>query len=93
MDAQDFNCHNDMEVSSISKLDFIPTPTYTLRERARELRKRDWSWLLPVLLCLYAILKEIKVGEPFLFKYQTEYLNLTAEQITGEVVPADLLTF
>ena len=41
--------------------------------------------LLPTILCLYAMLKEIKVSEPFLYKYQSEYLNLTANQITGEV--------
>lgn len=42
------------------------------------------KWL-PVLLCLYSILKEIKVGEPFLFKYQTDYLNFTDEQVRSEV--------
>ncbi|KAF7638982.1 hypothetical protein Mgra_00001508 [Meloidogyne graminicola] len=43
--------------------------------------------ILPALLCFYSFLKEIKVGEPFLFKYQNEYLNLTSKQITGEIYP------
>ena len=43
--------------------------------------------VLPVALCFYSVLKEVKVGEPYLYKYQTEYLNLTAEQITGVVYP------
>lgn len=53
---------------------------------AKGTRRGRWAavWL-PVLLCFYAILKEIKVGEPFMFKYQTEYLNLTAEQLASEV--------
>lgn len=50
-------------------------------------KKREWAYWLPVALCLYAMLKEIKVGEPFLYKYQTEFLNLTDEQITEEIYP------
>uniref|UniRef100_A0A915DFL3 Uncharacterized protein n=1 Tax=Ditylenchus dipsaci TaxID=166011 RepID=A0A915DFL3_9BILA len=45
---------------------------------------------LPALLCFYAILKEIKVGEPYMYKYQTEYLNITAEQLTSVIYPANL---
>lgn len=87
MGADEFDSQNGNkeEICAISKLSFTPAPGHTFRERFRDLRRKDWTWFLPVLLCLYAVLKEIKVGEPFLFKYQTEYLNLTAEQITGEV--------
>ncbi|KAL7076839.1 hypothetical protein ACQ4LE_004141 [Meloidogyne hapla] len=58
--------------------------------KLKHLTKNTNNWhltILPALLCFYSLLKEIKVGEPFLFKYQTEYLNLTAEQITGEIYP------
>uniref|UniRef100_A0A914E9C8 Reduced folate carrier n=1 Tax=Acrobeloides nanus TaxID=290746 RepID=A0A914E9C8_9BILA len=95
MGSEDSDCHNDKEqIGAISKLSFTPNPhLQTLRGRFRNLRRRDWTWLLPVLLCCYAVLKEIKVGEPFLFKYQTEYLNLTAEQITGEIYPYNPYTY
>lgn len=53
--------------------------------RIKSIRKRDFAYFLPILLCAYSILKEIKVGEPFMYKYQTEYLNLTANQLTSEV--------
>ena len=53
--------------------------------RLKCIRKRDFAYFLPILLCAYSILKEIKVGEPFMYKYQTEYLNLTASQLTSEV--------
>lgn len=56
-----------------------------MRDKLRKLRKRDWAYFLPAYLCLYSIMKEVKVGEPYMYKYQTEYLNLTAEQLTGEV--------
>lgn len=41
------------------------------------------KWLLPAFIVFYSFIKEIKVGEPFLFKYQTEYLNLTRDQLKG----------
>lgn len=48
--------------------------------------KLKWSakWL-PALLCFYAVFKEIKVAEPYAYKYQTEYLNITAAEMTAEV--------
>ncbi|KAI1705547.1 reduced folate carrier domain-containing protein [Ditylenchus destructor] len=56
--------------------------------------KLKWSakWL-PALLCFYAVFKEIKVAEPYSYKYQTEYLNLTAEQLTAEVYPVIPYTY
>uniref|UniRef100_A0A1I8AUV5 Thiamine transporter 2 n=1 Tax=Steinernema glaseri TaxID=37863 RepID=A0A1I8AUV5_9BILA len=48
---------------------------------------------LPILLCFYAFVKEIKMGEPFLFKYQTEFLNLTKHQITAEIYPYTAYTY
>uniref|UniRef100_A0AC34PYB3 Uncharacterized protein n=1 Tax=Panagrolaimus sp. JU765 TaxID=591449 RepID=A0AC34PYB3_9BILA len=62
------------------------TPS-TMASRLKSLRKRDFVYFLPILLCAYSILKEIKVGEPFMYKYQTEYLNLTADQLTSEIYP------
>ncbi|VDD87221.1 unnamed protein product [Enterobius vermicularis] len=45
-----------------------------------------WSYLT-ILLCFYAFIKEIKVAEPFIFKYQTEVLNIENAQLNGEVYP------
>ncbi|KHN74186.1 Folate-like transporter 2 [Toxocara canis] len=45
-----------------------------------------WS-LIAVLLVLYGFSKDFKPGEPFLFKYQTEFLNLTEQQLNGEIYP------
>uniref|UniRef100_F1L3E0 Folate-like transporter 2 n=1 Tax=Ascaris suum TaxID=6253 RepID=F1L3E0_ASCSU len=45
-----------------------------------------WS-LIAILLVLYGFTKDFKPGEPFLFKYQTEFLNLTEHQLTGDVYP------
>ncbi|TMS35503.1 hypothetical protein L596_002894 [Steinernema carpocapsae] len=53
----------------------------------------DKAMYLPILLCFYAFVKEIKMGEPFLFKYQTEFLNLTSHQITGEIYPYTAYTY
>uniref|UniRef100_A0A915N2Y7 Uncharacterized protein n=1 Tax=Meloidogyne javanica TaxID=6303 RepID=A0A915N2Y7_MELJA len=58
--------------------------------RLKQINKNTKNWritMLPALLCFYSLVKEIKVGEPYLFKYQTEYLNLTADQITGVIYP------
>ncbi|VDN05091.1 unnamed protein product [Thelazia callipaeda] len=40
-----------------------------------------------IFICLYGFMKELKVGEPFLYLYQNEVLNLTREQLTNEVYP------
>lgn len=37
------------------------------------------------LICFYGFIKEFKIGEPFIYLYQTEELNLTREQIVNEV--------
>ncbi|KAI6179066.1 hypothetical protein M3Y98_00570200 [Aphelenchoides besseyi] len=50
-------------------------------------RWRSWTWLLPAYIVFFSFIKEVKVGEPFLFKYQTEVLNLTSSQIRSEVYP------
>uniref|UniRef100_A0A914GW68 Reduced folate carrier n=1 Tax=Globodera rostochiensis TaxID=31243 RepID=A0A914GW68_GLORO len=63
---------------------------------ARETQQLPTNWkasILPILLVFYAFLKEVKVGEPYLYKYQTDYLNLTAEQITGEIYPVTPYTY
>ncbi|KAI6185017.1 Folate-like transporter 2 [Aphelenchoides bicaudatus] len=58
------------------------------KKKARVLRWRDgWLKFLPAFIVFYSFIKEIKVGEPFLFKYQTEVLNLTSEQIKSEIYP------
>uniref|UniRef100_A0A0N5AHN6 Thiamine transporter 2 n=1 Tax=Syphacia muris TaxID=451379 RepID=A0A0N5AHN6_9BILA len=46
----------------------------------------SWSYLT-IILCFYAFIKEVKIGEPFMFKYQNEVLNLTKQQLTGEIYP------
>uniref|UniRef100_A0A915AAJ6 Reduced folate carrier n=1 Tax=Parascaris univalens TaxID=6257 RepID=A0A915AAJ6_PARUN len=45
-----------------------------------------WSFTA-ALLVLYGFTKDFKPGEPFLFKYQTEFLNLTEHQLNGDVYP------
>ncbi|VDK88132.1 unnamed protein product [Litomosoides sigmodontis] len=42
---------------------------------------------VPLLLVLYGFFKDFKPGEPFLFKYQTNFLNLTEKQLNGEIYP------
>ena len=43
------------------------------------------TYILPGLLVFYSIIKEFKVGEPFLYKYHSEALNYTTETLNGEV--------
>lgn len=43
-----------------------------------------WHFLT-VLICFYGFIKEFKIGEPFIYLYQSEVLNLTREQLTNEV--------
>lgn len=45
-----------------------------------------WS-KLTIILCFYAFIKEVKIGEPFMFKYQSEVLNLTRAELTSEIYP------
>lgn len=83
---------DDVELKPSSKskaaVQWAPDSLLTGHRWSRGQRRRlRWGWLLPAILVLYSLLKEIKVGEPYLFKYQTEYLNLTTEQITGEIYP------
>uniref|UniRef100_A0A0K0EP19 Reduced folate carrier n=1 Tax=Strongyloides stercoralis TaxID=6248 RepID=A0A0K0EP19_STRER len=56
------------------------------------IRKKKTS-LLPIILCIYAFLKEIKVGEPFVFKYQTTVLNFTGEVLSGQVYPLSAYSY
>ncbi|VDO07204.1 unnamed protein product, partial [Brugia timori] len=42
---------------------------------------------LTALICFYGFIKEFKIGEPFIYLYQSEVLNLTREQLTNEVYP------
>ncbi|VDN53374.1 unnamed protein product [Dracunculus medinensis] len=44
-------------------------------------------WLQVILLILYAFWKDFKPGEPFLFKYHVIFLNLTEQQLNGEIYP------
>ncbi|KAL3101030.1 hypothetical protein niasHS_001490 [Heterodera schachtii] len=68
-----------------------------MRSAAEESQQRtgaDWrASILPIFLVFYSFLKEVKVGEPYLYKYQTDYLNLTAAQITGEIYPFTPYTY
>ncbi|VDK50776.1 unnamed protein product [Anisakis simplex] len=45
-----------------------------------------WS-SIAILLVFYGFSKDFKPGEPFLFKYQAEFLNLTEHQLNGEIYP------
>ncbi|KAM3720953.1 Folate-like transporter [Dirofilaria immitis] len=46
------------------------------------------SWtLFCISLIVYGFLKDFKPGGPFLFKYQTNFLNLTEKQLNGEIYP------
>ncbi|VDN48131.1 unnamed protein product [Gongylonema pulchrum] len=45
-----------------------------------------WYFLTP-LLCFYGFIKEFKIGEPFMYLYQSQVLNLTREQLTNEIYP------
>uniref|UniRef100_A0A0R3RGU3 Reduced folate carrier family protein n=1 Tax=Elaeophora elaphi TaxID=1147741 RepID=A0A0R3RGU3_9BILA len=45
-----------------------------------------WHFLT-ALICFYGFIKEFKIGEPFIYLYQSEVLNLTREQITNEIYP------
>ncbi|VDM95164.1 unnamed protein product, partial [Onchocerca ochengi] len=46
------------------------------------------TWrFLTALICFYGFIKEFKIGEPFIYLYQSEVLNLTREQLTNEVYP------
>lgn len=42
-----------------------------------------WNFLT-AFTCFYGFIKELKIGEPFIYLYQNEVLNLTREQITNE---------
>ncbi|KAE9547389.1 hypothetical protein FO519_009397, partial [Halicephalobus sp. NKZ332] len=50
-------------------------------------REGQWAFFLPALIVFYFFIKEIKVGEPFLYKYQTEFQNYTTATINGEIYP------
>ncbi|KAE9547552.1 hypothetical protein FO519_009237 [Halicephalobus sp. NKZ332] len=50
-------------------------------------KQGQWSVFLPALLVFYSFIKEIKVADPFLYKYQSEFQNLTAATLNGEIYP------
>ncbi|KAK0421045.1 hypothetical protein QR680_015038 [Steinernema hermaphroditum] len=46
------------------------------------------NWVVVcVILCTYGLLKEFRPSEPYLFLYQNEYLNISADVLNGEVYP------
>ena len=57
----------------------------SIRKASTVVRQREWSFFLPAILVLYSVIKEIKVGEPFMYKYQTEFLHYNATTLNGEV--------
>ncbi|KAE9546529.1 hypothetical protein FO519_010259, partial [Halicephalobus sp. NKZ332] len=50
-------------------------------------KEGKWNYFLPAVLVFYFFIKEVKLAEPFLYKYQTEYQNFTAETLNGEIYP------
>jgi hypothetical protein len=75
------NSQNDtLSLSSYSE----STRRTSLCRRLTNCWRREWTWFLPAFLVFYSFIKEVKVGEPFLFKYQTEFLNLTRDQLKGK---------
>ncbi|KAE9555538.1 hypothetical protein FO519_001209 [Halicephalobus sp. NKZ332] len=50
-------------------------------------KEGQWRAFLPALLVLYAFIKEVKVGEPFVYKYQKEFQNFTDTTLNGEIYP------
>ena len=45
----------------------------------------QWKFFVPAFLVFYSFFKEVKVSDPFLYKYQTEFQNYTAATLNGEV--------
>ncbi|KAE9546514.1 hypothetical protein FO519_010274 [Halicephalobus sp. NKZ332] len=50
-------------------------------------KEGQWSVFLPALLVFYPFIKEVKVADPFLYKYQSEFQNFTDATINGEIYP------
>ncbi|KAE9550752.1 hypothetical protein FO519_006026, partial [Halicephalobus sp. NKZ332] len=50
-------------------------------------KKDQWTIFLPALVIVYYFVKEIKVGEPFVYKYQKEFQNFTDATLNGEIYP------
>ena len=48
-------------------------------------RETQWKSFLSALIVFYCFIKEAKVADPFLYKYQTDFQNLTADTLNGEV--------
>lgn len=44
----------------------------------------NWKWVT-FLLCAYGCLKELRPSEPYLYKYQHDYLNFTDAQLNAQV--------
>ncbi|KAE9548127.1 hypothetical protein FO519_008657 [Halicephalobus sp. NKZ332] len=50
-------------------------------------KEGQWSVLVPALLIFFSMIKEIKVADPFLYKYLSEYQNFTDTTLNGEIYP------
>uniref|UniRef100_A0A915DPK0 Uncharacterized protein n=1 Tax=Ditylenchus dipsaci TaxID=166011 RepID=A0A915DPK0_9BILA len=44
-------------------------------------------WLTVLILCTYGMLKEFKPSEPYLYRYQQNYLNISGAVLNAEVYP------
>lgn len=50
------------------------------------------KWIaITVLICVYGMLKEFKPIEPFLFRYQNSYLNISGDVLKSQVCSGELL--
>ena len=61
------------------------TNSGTIYKGSTVTKQRQWIRFLPALLVFYSIAKEFKISTPFMYKYQTEFLNYTAATLNGEV--------
>uniref|UniRef100_A0AC35FRJ2 Uncharacterized protein n=1 Tax=Panagrolaimus sp. PS1159 TaxID=55785 RepID=A0AC35FRJ2_9BILA len=72
---------SDDSISSLKK------PPSKLQFYAGLIRRREWAYFLPAIIVFYSVIKEIKIGEPFLYQYHTQVLNYTAKTLNGEIHP------
>uniref|UniRef100_A0A7E4VBS9 Folate transporter 1, chloroplastic n=1 Tax=Panagrellus redivivus TaxID=6233 RepID=A0A7E4VBS9_PANRE len=61
--------------------------TRKVRKWVHKAKSGNFIYFLPALLVFYSILKEIKVGEPFMYLYHTQFLNYTAKTLNGDIHP------
>ena len=55
-------------------------------------KEGQWAFFLPALVVFYSFIKEAKVSDPFVYKYQTELRNFTEATLNGEVGSESLYT-